>query len=44
MHKKLGKEQSATWKIRDGRILNLERSSKVILFTFYTPQGARYYE
>ena len=44
VQKKLGKEQSATWKIRDGRILKLERSSKFILFTFYTPQGARYYE
>ena len=44
VQKKLGEEQSVTWKVRDGRILKLERSSKVILFAFYTPQGARYYE
>ena len=42
--KRLGEESSVTWKIQDDKILKLERTSKVIVFTFYTPQGARYYE
>ena len=42
--KKMGKEPSVAWRSRDGKILELERSSEVILFTLYTPQGARYYE
>lgn len=44
MQKKTGKESSVAWEIWGGKILKLERSSKIILFTFYTPQGARYYE
>ena len=42
--KRLGEKSSVTWKIQDDKILKLERTSKVIMFTFYTPQGARYYE
>lgn len=44
MRRKIGREPLAAWKHSAGSILELDTSSKVILFTFYTPQGARYYE
>ena len=44
MRRKIGRDPLATWKHSTGSILELDTSAKVILFTFYTPQGAQYYE
>ena len=44
MRRKIGREPLGAWKHSTGSILELDTSAKVILFTFYTPQGARYYE
>ena len=44
MRRKIGRDPLAAWKHSTGSILELDTSAKVILFTFYTPQGAQYYE
>ena len=44
IRRKVGGEPLAAWKHSAGSILELDTSAKVILLTFYTPQGACYYE
>ena len=41
---KHGKEPLIAWKHSSGCILQIVRTDPLVLFTFYTPQGARYYE
>lgn len=39
-----GKEPLMAWNHSTGCILQIVRTRSLVLFTFYTPQGARYYE
>ena len=39
-----GKKPLMTWSHPTGCILKIVRTQSLVLFTFYTPQGARYYE
>jgi hypothetical protein len=39
-----GKEPLMTWNHPTGCILQIVRTTSLVLFTFYTPQGAQYYE
>ena len=39
-----GPEPLIAWKHNSGCILQIVRTDPLALFTFYTPQGARYYE
>ena len=39
-----GREPLMAWNYPTGCILQIVRTRSLVLFTFYTPQGARYYE
>ena len=39
-----GKEPLMAWNHPTGCILQIVRTTSLVLFTFYTPQGAQYYE
>ena len=39
-----GKKPLMAWNHPTGCILQIVRTTSLVLFTFYTPQGARYYE
>ena len=39
-----GKKPLMAWNHSTGCILKIVRTGSLVLFTFYTPQGARYYE
>ena len=44
VRRRVGRDPLGAWKHSAGSILELDASAKVILFTFYAPQGVRCYE